>query len=217
MAIPGEKAVLYAFWASSCSWRVRAALVAKRLSFEEWSIDIVKQKQQKTETYRAICPSQKVPALVIDGVTLVESMAMLQYLEDTRPQPSLAPATPLLRAQMREIVETVVSGIQPLQNVGLRGSFEDEAQYTKFVRRWTMRGLETLEELLSRIARDHMYCVSEQLTYADICLVPQVYNAIGRHKIKINTYPTVVKLYEALLKDNVFAATHPDKVKVGSQ
>ncbi|XP_063372529.1 probable maleylacetoacetate isomerase 1, partial [Cydia amplana] len=195
-------------------WRVRAALVAKRLSFEERSIDIVKQKQQQTESYRAICPSQKVPALVIDGVTLIESMAMLQYLEDTRPQPSLAPATPLLRARMREIVETVVAGIQPLQNVGLRDSFGNEAQYTKFGRHWTARGLETLEELLARTARDRMYCVGDQLTYADICLVPQVYNAIGRHKININTYPTVAKLYEALLKDNVFAVTHPEKVKV---
>ncbi|XP_061714693.1 probable maleylacetoacetate isomerase 1 [Cydia pomonella] len=217
MAIPAERAVLYAFWASSCSWRVRAALVAKRLSFEERSIDIVKQKQQKTESYRVICPSQKVPALVIDGVTLVESMAMLQYLEDTRPQPSLAPSTPLLRARMREIVETVVAGIQPLQNVGLRGSFEDEAHYTKFVRHWTVRGLETLEELLSRTARDRMYCVGNQLTYADICLVPQVYNAVGRHNINISTYPTVVRLYEALLKDNVFAASHPEKVKIGTQ
>ncbi|XP_048005540.1 probable maleylacetoacetate isomerase 1 [Leguminivora glycinivorella] len=217
MAKPGEKAILYAFWASSCSWRVRAALVAKRLAFEERPIDIVKKKHHKTESYRAICPSQKVPALVIDGETLVESMAILQYLEETRPQPSLSPATPLLRARMREIVETIVAGIQPLQNVGLRGSFEHEEEYTKFVRSWTVRGLETLEDLLSRTARDRMYCVGDQLSYADLCLVPQVFNAVSRHKININTFPTVSKLYEALLKDNVFAATHPEKVKGGTQ
>nr|UYI58589.1 glutathione S-transferase 18 [Grapholita molesta]WDQ36054.1 glutathione S-transferase zeta-2 [Grapholitha molesta] len=213
MAIPCQKTVLYAFWASSCSWRVRAALVTKRLTFEERHIDIVKEKQQATESYRTICPSQKVPALVIDGVTLVESMAILQYLEDTRPHPSLEPATPLLKARMREIVETVVAGIQPLQNVGLRDSFPDESQYTQFVRHWTARGLRTLEQLLSKSPRDRMYCVGDQLTFADLCLLPQVYNAVGRHKINIKEYPTVAQLYEALLNEDVFATTHPEKVK----
>ncbi|KAH9639946.1 hypothetical protein HF086_002860 [Spodoptera exigua] len=100
-----NRAILYAYWLSSCSWRVRAALHLKGIPFEERSIDIVKTNQQKTEQFRAINPAEKVPALIIDNVTLVESMAIVQYLEDTRPEPALTPKTPVLRARMRELCE----------------------------------------------------------------------------------------------------------------
>ncbi|XP_035430575.2 probable maleylacetoacetate isomerase 1 [Spodoptera frugiperda] len=206
-----NRAILYAFWLSSCSWRVRAALHLKGIPFEERSIDIVKTNQQQTEQFRAINPAQKVPALVIDNVTLVESMAIVQYLEDTRPEPALTPKTPVLRARMRELVEVVVSGIQPLQNNGLQSQFPTTEQYTKFTRYWTDRGLQTLEDLLQKSAGE--YCVGDQITLADLCLVPQVYNAVGRHALDISKYPTVSRLYEKLLKEKVFKETHPKVIK----
>ncbi|CAH0722398.1 unnamed protein product, partial [Brenthis ino] len=182
MAAEG-RALLYGFWLSSCSWRVRAALILKGVPFEERRVDIIRECKHLTDEYKSINPSQKVPALVIDGATLVESMAILQYLEDTRPKPTLQPNTPLHRARMREICETVVSGIQPLQNIGIRAHFDTEDRYKKFTRYWTARGLQTLEELLQKSAG--RYCVGDRLTMADLCLVPQLYNASTSEPVAI--------------------------------
>ncbi|XP_045761302.1 uncharacterized protein LOC123864723 [Maniola jurtina] len=205
------RTILYGFWLSSCTWRVRVALAVKQIPFEEKPIDIVKQRTQLTDEYRAINPSQKVPTLVIDNTTLVESMAILQYLEETRPTPSLVPNTPLLRARMREICATIVSGIQPLQNVGLKSHFSSAEQYTNFTKYWTERGLQTLEDLLPRTAG--RFCVEDKLSMADLCLVPQLYNAVSRHQLSLEAYPVVSKLYQTLLKEKSFSDTHPEKIK----
>ncbi|CAK1548359.1 unnamed protein product [Leptosia nina] len=203
--------ILYGFWLSSCTWRVRAALHLKKIPYEERSVDILHEKAQLTDQYRAINPSQKVPALCIDGATLVESMAIIEYLDETRPEPPLKPPSPLQRARMQEICETVVSGIQPLQNIGLKGYFETEDKYTAFTKYWTERGLQSLEELLTKSAGT--YCVGDQFTKADLCLVPQLYNAVTRHKLDLGKYRTVSQLYEKLLKEQSFEETHPKKVR----
>ncbi|KAG7304055.1 hypothetical protein JYU34_010981 [Plutella xylostella] len=204
-------AVLHGFFASSCTWRVRAALVLKSIPFEERHVDIVNQKTHLSDQYQAVHPAQKVPALEIDGTTLVESMAILQYLEDTRPRPALAPAAPLPRARMREIVETIVSGIQPLQNVGVRGLLGSDEEYSAFARGAARRGLQTLEAFLARSAGQ--YCVGDQLSMADLCFVPQLFNAVGRLKLDISDLPTISKLYAKLSKEEIFMKTHPRTVK----
>ncbi|XP_014369477.2 probable maleylacetoacetate isomerase 1 isoform X1 [Papilio machaon] len=206
-----ERAVLYAYWLSSCSWRVRAALHLKRIPYDEKTVDIVREQSHLTDQYRAINPSQKVPALVIDGATIVESMAILQYLEDTRPDPTLTPKTPLLRARMTEICETIVSGIQPLQNIGLRSHFDSKEKFQSFAKYWTERGLRTVEDQLQSTAGK--YCVRDQLTMADLCLVPQVYNGVNRYAIELNKYPILHKIYKSLLEEDIFKKTHPDVVK----
>ncbi|KPI95545.1 putative maleylacetoacetate isomerase 1 [Papilio xuthus] len=206
-----ERAILYAYWLSSCSWRVRAALYIKRIPYDEKSVDIVREQSHLTDQYRAINPSQKVPALVIDGAIIVESMAILQYLEDTRPDPALTPKTPLLRARMTEICETIVSGIQPLQNIGLRSHFESKEKFQSFTKYWTERGLRTIEDQLQTTAGK--YCVKDQLTMADLCLVPQVYNGVNRHALDLNKYPILHKIYKTLLEEDVFKKTHPEIVK----
>ncbi|XP_041974199.1 probable maleylacetoacetate isomerase 1 isoform X2 [Aricia agestis] len=208
-----SKPVLYGFWLSSCTWRVRAALHYKGIPYEEKQVDIVKSREQLSAEYRSISPSQKVPALVVDGVTLVESMAILQYLEDTYPKPSLLPSTPLLKARMREICETVVSGIQPLQNVGLASHFSTEQQYKDFTKYWTLRGLETLEDLLKTSSSSGQFCVGDHLTMADLCLVPQVYNALSRHNVDLAKFPTVAVLYDTLLKMPALRDTRPEIVR----
>ncbi|XP_026323959.1 probable maleylacetoacetate isomerase 1 [Hyposmocoma kahamanoa] len=138
-------------------------------------------------------------------------MAILQYLEDTRPEPSLTPANLLQKTHMRAICETIVSGIQPLQNLGLRPRFDTEQQFQKFALYHTERGLQTLEELLKKTAGE--FCVGDQLTMADLCFVPQLFNATTRTQLDISKYPTVSKLYEGLLKKEVFKETHPHVVK----
>ncbi|XP_053601685.1 probable maleylacetoacetate isomerase 1 [Plodia interpunctella] len=206
----GETAILYGFRFSSCSWRVRAALHIKGIPFVEKNVDIVKQLSHLCEEYRRINPAQKVPSLVIDGETVVESMAILQYIEDTRPRPSLTPDKPLSKTRMREICETIVSGIQPLQNVSLRSWFECEEKYLQKGRQVIDRGLQTLEALLQKSAGS--YCVGDQLTMADLCLVPQVFNATNRFKMNVDNYVTVSKLYQKLLEEETFKATHPKNV-----
>ncbi|CAH2068369.1 unnamed protein product, partial [Iphiclides podalirius] len=207
----GNRATLYAFWLSSCSWRVRAGLQFKGIPFDEENVDIVREKRHLTEQFRTINPAQKVPALVIDGTTIIESMAILQYLEDTRPEPTLMPNTPLLRARMREICETIVSGIQPLQNVGLRSRLGSKEQFQSFTKYWTERGLQTVEDQLKSTSGH--YCVGDQITMADLCLVPQVYNAINRFNLDLKQHPTIHKLFENLLKEDIFLKTHPENIK----
>ncbi|KAJ2946537.1 hypothetical protein O0L34_g12592 [Tuta absoluta] len=213
MASP--RAILHGFYMSSCTWRVRAALHWKGIPFEERPVDIVTKKDQLTDQFRQLNPAQKVPALIIDGETLVESMAILQYLEETRPVPTLSPSTPLLRAHMREICETIVSGIQPLQNIGLKSSFSTDEQFQQFAQKWADRGLQTLETLLSKYAG--RYCIGDQLTMADLCLVPQIFNAANRLKLNIGKYPTISKIYENLQKEELFKETHPTKFKPRSK
>ncbi|XP_045513871.1 probable maleylacetoacetate isomerase 1 isoform X2 [Pieris brassicae] len=196
--------ILYGYWLSSCTWRVRVAMHLKNMAFEERSIDIVREKAQLTPQFRAINPSQKVPALFVDGATIVESMAIIDYLDDTRPDPPLKPSTPLQRARMQEICE-------PLQNIGLKSYFETDDKYTVFTKHWTERRLQSLEELLKNSAG--AYSVGDQMTKADLCLVPQVYNAVTRHKLDLGKYPIVSKLYEKLLKEESFRKTHPMIVK----
>nr|UEN71125.1 glutathione S transferase-Z2 [Glyphodes pyloalis] len=206
-----EKAILYGYRFSSCSWRVRAALLAKRIPFEEQTVDIVRARSQLTEEYRAINPAQKVPALVIDGVTIVESLAIIQYLEDKRPEPALTPKLPLDKARMIEICQTVVSGIQPLQNIGLKQYFNNDDEYLKFSLHWSERGLKTLDELLRRTAGTH--CVGNHLSIADLCLVPQLFNLTNRFKMDISKYTTVAKLNNQLLAQDIFIQSHPNTLK----
>ncbi|KAL0850350.1 hypothetical protein ABMA28_012180 [Loxostege sticticalis] len=206
-----DKVILYGFRFSSCTWRVRAALTFKGIPFEELKVDILKAQDQLTEKYRAINPAQKIPAAVIDGATIVESMAIIQYLEDTRPGPKLTPESPLEKARVREICEVIVSGIMPLQNIGLKPHFDTEDQFLKFCRHWCERGLQTLEELLKRSAGS--YCVGDQLSLADLCLVPQLYNITKRFEMQIDKYTTLSKLNEKLLAEPVFKETHPNSLK----
>ncbi|CAK1599585.1 unnamed protein product [Parnassius mnemosyne] len=204
------RTTLYAFWLSSCSWRVRAGLHFKKIPFEEKPVDILREKRHLTEEFRTINPAQKVPALVIDGTTITESMAILQYLEETRPEPTLMPNTPLLRTRMREICEIIVSGIQPLQNVGLQSHFETKEKFHTFTKYWTERGLQTLEKQLKNTSG--LYCVGDQISMADLCLVPQLYNAVTRFQMDLKQHPTVSKLYESLLQQEVFKETHPKNI-----
>ncbi|CAG9783145.1 unnamed protein product [Diatraea saccharalis] len=137
-------------------------------------------------------------------------MAILQYLDDTRPEPKLIPSPPLAKARMFEICETIVSGIQPLQNIALKNHFDTEEQFHKFTRHWCDRGLKTLEDLLTKSSG--RYCLGDQLTLADICLVPQLFNATTRLQLTLDKYPTLSKLYECLLNESVFKQTHPKNI-----
>ncbi|XP_017074616.2 probable maleylacetoacetate isomerase 1 [Drosophila eugracilis] len=201
--------ILYSYWPSSCSWRVRIALAIKKIEYEIKPTSLLKTASDHayTEEYRAVNPMQKVPSLKIDGHTLCDSVAIMHYLDETRPQPSILPQDPVKRAKVREIVELIGSSIQPLQNsavlnhVGKDNSLE-------WAQHWINRGFQGLEKILSQSAGK--FCVGDELTMADICLVPQVGNA-RRYKADLSPYPTIVRLDEELQKLDVFITTHPNR------
>ncbi|XP_033167434.1 probable maleylacetoacetate isomerase 1 [Drosophila mauritiana] len=201
------KPILYSYWPSSCSWRVRVALAIKKIDYDIKPTSLLKtvSGHAYTDEYREVNPMQKVPSLKIDGHTLCDSVAIMHYLEETRPQPALLPEDPVKRAKVREIVELICSGIQPLQNSSVLDHIGKD-QSLQWAQHWIARGFQGLEKVLSQSAGK--FCVGDELSMADICLVPQVRNA-RRYKADLTPYPTIVRLSQKLQELDVFKATHP--------
>ncbi|KAH8351214.1 hypothetical protein KR084_011073 [Drosophila pseudotakahashii] len=199
--------LLYTYWLSSCSWRLRIALAIKKIEYDIKPTSLLKTVSEHayTDEYREVNPMQKVPSLKIDGHTLCDSVAIMHYLDETRPQPALLPQDPIKRAKVREIVESICSGIQPLQNTGVLGHI-DKDKSLEWAQHWISRGFQGLERILSQSAGK--FCVGDELTMADICLVPQVHNA-RRFQVDLTPYPTIVRLNQELLLLNAFEITHP--------
>ncbi|XP_017058216.1 probable maleylacetoacetate isomerase 1 [Drosophila ficusphila] len=202
-----SKPVLYSFWSSSCSWRLRIALALKGIDYDIKATSLSKTANEHvyTSEYREVNPMQKVPSLKIDGHTLCDSVAIMHYLEETRPQPPLLPQDPVKRAKVREIVELICSGIQPLQNITVQEHLGNDLGL-EFAQHWIIRGFQGLEKVVSQSAGK--FCVGDELSMADICLVPQVRNA-RRYKIDLSPYPTVVRLYQEVQEMEAFKSTHP--------
>jgi maleylacetoacetate isomerase len=170
--------ILYQFWRSSASWRVRWALAIKGIPFTSVPVDILNGEQVSAE-HKARNPMGHVPALFIDGRTLAESVAILEYLEETRPAYPLYPKDHGARARVRQLVELVNAGIQPLQNlVVYKRHSPDPDEQTAWTRFFMQRGLVACEALLGTIAGEIPgeggFAVGGALTAADVFLVPQI-------------------------------------------
>ncbi|CAK6957056.1 maleylacetoacetate isomerase [Scomber scombrus] len=157
-----------------------------------------------TEPYKALNPMQQVPAVEIDGVTLSQSLAVIQYIDETRSGPRLLPADPKKRAQVRMISDMIASGIQPLQNLHVIQKIgAEKVQWSQY---FINRGFQALEPILKQTAGK--YCVGDEISMADICLVPQVFNA-ERFKVDVGQYPTIQRLNQTLLEIEAFKESHP--------
>ncbi|KAM8921311.1 maleylacetoacetate isomerase [Pelodytes ibericus] len=201
------KPLLFGYFRSSCSWRVRIALALKRIEYDQHPISLIKDGGiQHTEEYKRINPMQQVPALQIDGVTLNESLAIIEYLEETRPNPPLLPQDPKKRAQVRMISNQIASGIQPLQNLYVLKKIGDEQ--VEWAQRVIIRGFDALEKMLQDTAG--RYCVEDEVTVADLCLAPQVFNA-ERFKVDLAPYPTITRINQSLSKLEAFVVSHPSR------
>ncbi|XP_063058953.1 maleylacetoacetate isomerase [Engraulis encrasicolus] len=199
------KPVLYGYFRSSCSWRVRIALALKGIDYDQVPVNLIKDGgQQLTDQYKRLNPMQQVPALTIDDVTLSQSLAIIQYIEETRPGPALLPADPKRRAEVRMISDIISSGIQPLQNLYVIKKIGAEKE--QWAQHFIQRGFEALEPLLKQTAGT--YCVGDEISMADLCLVPQVYNA-ERFKVDVSQFPTIERLNQTLSKIEAFKASHP--------
>ncbi|CAG7833601.1 unnamed protein product [Allacma fusca] len=201
-----ENPILYSYFRSSCAWRVRTALALKGIEYEYRSVHLLK-KEQQDEEYIRVNPMGQVPALIIEGKTLCQSIAILEFLEETYPEVPLLPTDRFERAIVRELVELVNSGIQPLTNLGptLRHS-DDPQERAKWLQHWFGKGFLALETRLAETAGT--YCFGDTLTLADLCLVPQVANGI-RWNIDLSPYPIIARINQTLLSLEAFKKSHP--------
>ncbi|XP_025976207.1 maleylacetoacetate isomerase isoform X2 [Dromaius novaehollandiae] len=202
-----EKPILYSYYRSSCSWRVRIALALKGIAYDQVPVNLLKDGgQQFSAEFKALNPMKQVPALKIDGIILSQSLAIIHYLEETRPNPRLLPQDPKKRAQVRMISDHIVSGIQPLQNLSILEQMGEKKM--EWAQHYITSGFQALEQILQHTAG--RYCVGDEVSMADLCLVPQVFNA-ERYKVDLAPYPTITKINKALLELEAFKVSHPSR------
>src|ERR1700704_2276504 len=206
---------LYGFWRSLATYRVRAALALKGMEVEQISINLLQGKQH-AEDYKAINPQSVVPALAIDGgAPLFQSMAILEYLEETHPRPALLPKDPRGRARVRGLAQIVVSDGHPLVVPRIRGYLEremhqDEPARNAWLAHWTLEALEALEAHLSREGGTGKFCPGGAPTIADVCLVSQVFGA-KFFNAETAGLPTVMRIFGECMRIDAFDRSQPLK------
>ncbi len=174
---------LYSYWRSSASYRVRMALNLKGLDYEIRPVHLVRDGgEQFGADYTRLNPQQLVPTLVDGQTVITQSMAMLEYLEETHPKPALLPADSAGRARVRAIAQAIACDIHPVNNLRVLKHLVtnlglNEEQKLDWYRHWTETGLSALERMLATDEIDGRYCHGDSPTLADCCLLPQVYNA----------------------------------------
>lgn len=201
---------LYGYWRSSAAYRVRIALALKGVPYDDRPVNL-REGEQAGATHRGRNAMGAVPVLEIDGRTLTQSIAILEYLEETRPEPALSPADPGARALMRALVQIIASDTHPLQNLGvlkrLKTDFgASQEQIDTWYRHWVRRGLEGFEAVTAPVAG--RYCVGDAVTLADVCLTPQLYNA-RRVDTDLTGLDRLVAIDERLRALPAFAAAAP--------
>lgn len=206
---------LYGFWRSLATYRVRTALALKGVQAEQVSINLLQGKQHSDE-YKAINPQSVVPALVIDGgAPLFQSMAIMEYLEETHPQPPLLPRDARGRARVRGLAQIVVSDGHPLVVPRIRGYLEkemhqDEPARNKWLAHWTQKALEALESHLAKESETGRLCHGDAPTLADICLASQVFGA-KFFNVDTSGTPTVMRIFGECMKIEAFDRSQPLK------
>lgn len=204
---------LYDYFRSSTAYRIRIALNLKGLDAEKIPVNLL-EGAQKADDYKKLNPMASVPTLIDDGHTLTQSMAILEYLEEIHPTPPLLPKTPHERARARAMANLVAIDIHPLNNLRvlkyLTGELGiSEEQKMTWYRHWIANGFTALETLLTTTPGIGTFCHGDTPTFADICLIPQVYNA-NRFECDMIPFPTITRINEECQKLDAFKKAHPD-------
>jgi len=209
------QAILYDYYRSSASYRVRIALNIKGVEYERRPVNLLESQQQSDE-YRALNPQGFVPMLEMDGVRLTQSMAIMGYLDQKVPTNPLLPAAAEARAHVLSLALTVACDIHPLNNLRilkyLKGTLDvDQDARDEWYRHWVAEGLSALEAMAA--PRSGKFLFGDTPTLADVCLVPQLFNA-RRFNVPLDGYPTLVRADENANRLEAFAAAHPDRQEV---
>lgn len=197
------KPILSTYWRSSCSFRVRIALGYKKVDYEPLLVNLL-EGDQKKPAHLAKNPIGHVPTLTIDGVTHVDSIAIMELLEELYPDPPLLPKAPHDRARVRALVQAIASGIQPLQNLVVldRVGGTDQEKRSAWMKFWITRGLGAFEALASESGP---FAYGTTFTMADACLVPQIY-ASRRVGVDLTPFPRILRA-EAAASELAFVAS----------
>jgi maleylpyruvate isomerase len=204
---------LYSYFRSSAAYRVRIALNLKGVAYETLPVHLVKDGgHNRRPEFRSVNPQMRIPALVAPtGEVLIQSLAIIGYLDETYPDPPLLPKNPIARAQARALAEIVACDIHPLNNVGalryLKNKMhQEQSAIDAWYHHWVSDGFEAIEA----IVQPAPYACGAQVTVADVCLVPQVYNA-RRLKVPLDKFPKILGIESACLKLPAFDAARPEK------
>lgn len=206
---------LYGYWRSSSSWRVRTALELKSIPFEYEAVHLVEDGgQQHHDDHKRRNPMEQVPVLEYttdDGEVreLTQSIAIMEFIEEVHPEPSLLPEDTFLRAKARQLAEVVNSGIQPLQNLDLllRLKADFEVNPRQWCAPYIRDGLVAYDAMQAALPGN--FSVGDKPTFADICLIPQLYNA-RRFDVQLDDLPGLLAIEERCAKLRPFEASHPD-------
>lgn len=208
--------VLYSYWRSSAAFRVRIALNLKGLHYETRAVHLVRDGgEQHSAAYAALNPQELVPTLVDGERVLTQSMAVLEYLDETYPQPPLLPADPAGRARVRALAQVIACDIHPignlrvLQQIGTQFGADNE-QKAVWMRHWVSTGLHAFETMLANSNSTGRYCHGDTPGMADVCLVPQVYNA-RRWKVPLGDYPNILRIDAACAAQQAFQDAMPEQ------
>jgi maleylpyruvate isomerase len=185
---------LFNYWRSSASYRVRLALGFKGIPFEYVAVNLAKGEQHDA-AHVSRNPWHGVPVLQLDdGALIPQSIAIVEYLEETHPTPALFPKSPLDRARMRALVETVNSGIQPLHNLQINNYVRDvlKGDVKAWCEKWIGQGLDALEAMAK--ASSGQFMVGDQFTFADACLLPQLFGSRRFATVEPSRYPTLTSI-----------------------
>ncbi len=204
---------LYGYFRSSAAYRVRIALNLKGLAYEQVAVNLVKGEQRAEENL-ARNPQGLVPVLETDdGTRLTQSLAICEYLEERHPEPALLPADPAGRARVRSLAQLVACEIHPLNNLKVLKYLVhelklDEAAKLAWYRHWIAEGFTALEARLAGEAATGAFCHGDSQSLADVCLVPQVFNA-ERFECDLSAYPTIRRIAERCRAMEAFAKAAP--------
>ncbi|WP_374473116.1 maleylacetoacetate isomerase [Arenimonas sp.] len=204
---------LYSYWRSSAAYRVRIALNLKGMPYETLPVHLARGEQHQAP-YSDLNPQELVPVLLHGSRILRQSMAIMEYLDETWPTPPLMPATARDRQRVRAIAQMIACDIHPLNNLRVLQFFENtwnvpQAERDAWVRHWIQAGFEALEDTLADNPSTGTFCDGEMPTMADCCLVPQVYNAV-RFGVDLAPYRTIRRINEACLALEAFEAARPE-------
>ena len=205
---------LYGYFRSSAAFRVRIALNLKGIAPALHFIHLLRGGgEQHAEAYRALNPQQLIPALAHDGHLITQSLAIVEYLDETVPEPPLLPKDAYGRARARELAYIVACDIHPVNNLRIgrymkRSFGADDEQVFDWHRHWIRAGFDALEAMLARSPHTGLYCHGDTPSIADICLIPQAFNA-RRVKLDLDTWPIIARIEAHAMAHPAFDAAQP--------
>lgn len=207
---------LYDYYRSSCSYRVRIALNLKKLSYDTIPINLINNGgEQHSIEYKKINPQEIVPSLETNDGIITQSLAIIEYLDEVYPTPALLPKDPYAKSMVRGMALLIACEIHPLNNLRVLQTLKNELHVTKeqkldWYHKWLKLGFTALESKLKATSREINVCFGNSVTMADICLIPQVYNA-KRFDFSLTDYPLINSINEYCLSLSEFSEAEPNQ------